>query len=92
MTQDLLAKADDRIHQLEHPGIFDTLFDRRTLIGAVGGYGVCKMSSGGGTTLTSLNPFATATQQGFQLPSGVFDFQRTQAEDRLRNALKAIQK
>lgn len=35
-----LSKADARIHQLEHPGIFRTLFDVKTLTGFGIGYGV----------------------------------------------------
>lgn len=40
-----LAKADARIHQLEHPGFFRTLFDVKTLSGAGLGYIGCKATN-----------------------------------------------
>jgi hypothetical protein len=44
-AKEQLAKADARIHQLEHPGFLRSLFDTRTAYGAIAGYGLCKASS-----------------------------------------------
>lgn len=44
-AKEQLAKADARIHQLEHPGFLRSLFDPRTAYGAIAGYGMCKASS-----------------------------------------------
>jgi predicted nucleotidyltransferase len=40
MCEANLAKADARIYKLEHPGFLRSIFDYRTLSGAVVGYGI----------------------------------------------------
>lgn len=40
--QTQLAKADARIAKLEHPGFLRSVFDYRTMTGAITGYGVCR--------------------------------------------------
>lgn len=45
-----LAKADAEIHRLRNPGFFASLFDKRTLSGAIVGFGV-------GRATANQNPF-----------------------------------
>lgn len=45
--KEMLAKANAEIERLRHPGLLASVFDTRTLSGAVVGYGVCKATSGG---------------------------------------------
>lgn len=71
----IIAKQDAEINRLRNPGFLSQLFDRRTIYGAVGGYGLCKLT----TSSTSFLP---------NLPGSQFSLYQSTAEQKMREALK----
>lgn len=81
----LIAKQDAEIARLRAPGFFASLFDKRTIYGAVAGFGVCKLASS-----QSARNFVIGGQPASLYLPPLMASQETQAEQRLRQALKAI--
>lgn len=85
----IIAKQDAEINRLRNPSFLSQLFDRRTIYGAVGGYGLCKLT----TSDTFRNPFIGSSGSQFSRVSGVFpqsqfSLYQSTAEQKMREAMK----
>lgn len=90
----LIAKQDAEISRLRNPGLLGTLFNPQFLKGSIAGYGICKaVSSFGGeqqvlNLVTGQSGFAVQSQ--FAQPYPLSFYGQTDAEQRMREALKKL--
>lgn len=93
MANKLIEQQNKRINELEHPSLLSSIFDRRTLSGAIVGFAACKVTNGGTT-----NPISSFTngagfgqsqvQFAYPQPYPLSMYQAPRAEAIIRNALK----
>lgn len=86
----IIAKQQAEIDRLRHPGLFASIFDKRSVYGFVAGFGGCKLTNGG--TTNPLQQFSNQqTNQWLQTEQGQkFLDQFMNPQERQRKALQKL--